>query len=264
MENDLDGIDVSEEKILIVDDESFIRVTFSRLLEKRNYPVFTADNGIRALEMMEKVEPSVVLLDINMPQMSGLECLSLIKNKDPNVQVIMISAVDDITTGVDAIKKGALDFIVKPVKSKKLFGAVENAITKKRSLTKFDTFTTTYVMLLKEGGLVMYKKTVREDLNLDDDTFGGMFTAVKMFISDSLSVEGNLKNIKKGDHNILIEEGIGFYLIVIGKGEDVEPAISKMKEIVNRLSTDFGDIISNWAGDEIEIEGLNELMLTLE
>lgn len=122
-------------KILVVDDESSIRRTLKDILEFEKHEVLLAPNGMEALDYYRDEEFDVVLLDIKMPEIDGMEVLEkmmLIRD----VPVIMISGHGTIETAVEAIKKGAYDFIVKPPDLNRLLITVRNAVEKKDLVTQ--------------------------------------------------------------------------------------------------------------------------------
>jgi len=117
-------------KLLVVDDESSIRRTLKEILEFEKYEVDLAANGMDALDLV-KVHPfDAILLDIKMPEMDGMEVLEKIQ-QITDCPVVMISGHGTIETAVEAIKKGAYDFIVKPPDLNRLLITVRNAIDKK-------------------------------------------------------------------------------------------------------------------------------------
>lgn len=103
-------------RILVVDDDTAFCHNIARLLQNRGYPVQTAFNGAAALKQLKQSggEIKVVLLDIRMPEMDGLETLQRIKSLFPEVQVIILTGCADVDYGVQAIRDGAFDFLVKP------------------------------------------------------------------------------------------------------------------------------------------------------
>ncbi len=121
--------------ILVVDDESSIRRTLKEILEFEKYEVHLAANGKDALDMAREVPFDVILLDIKMPEMDGMEVLDALQ-KFSESPVIMISGHGTIETAVEAIKKGAYDFIVKPPDLNRLLVTVRNAIDKKDLVTE--------------------------------------------------------------------------------------------------------------------------------
>ncbi len=117
-------------KILVIDDESSIRRTLKEILEFEKYEVDLAANGMDGLELAKAATHDVILLDIKMPEMDGMEVLDALQ-KFNDSPVIMISGHGTIETAVEAIKKGAYDFIVKPPDLNRLLITLRNAIDKK-------------------------------------------------------------------------------------------------------------------------------------
>jgi len=114
--------------ILIVDDESSIRMALQGILEDEGYRVTMANDGLDALSALQKEIPDLVLLDIWMPRLDGLETLQRVKELYPDLAVVMISGHGTIETAVKATKLGAFDFIEKPLSLEKVLVTVHNAI----------------------------------------------------------------------------------------------------------------------------------------
>ncbi|MDZ7341303.1 MAG: sigma-54 dependent transcriptional regulator [candidate division KSB1 bacterium] len=117
-----------KERILIVDDEEVLTLGYSKCLQKVGYEVKTANSGEDALEMLQKELFDLVLLDIRLPQMSGLEVLEKALAIDPNLIVIMITAHGSVQSAVDAMKKGAYDYLMKNFDHDELRQAVRKAL----------------------------------------------------------------------------------------------------------------------------------------
>ncbi|PKK91466.1 MAG: hypothetical protein CVV64_06845 [Candidatus Wallbacteria bacterium HGW-Wallbacteria-1] len=100
--------------ILVVDDHKSVRWAFEKALSKEGYEVFLAENGLEALEIFEENRPEIVILDIKLPKMDGMEVLCRIKELSPETIVIIITAHGDMQTTIEAMKIGAYDFIYKP------------------------------------------------------------------------------------------------------------------------------------------------------
>jgi two-component system, chemotaxis family, chemotaxis protein CheY len=116
-------------KVLIVDDLAFIKLIIRDILEKRGFEVIgEASNGIEAVEMYTKIKPDVVLMDITMPRMDGIQALSKIVSIDSHAKVIMCSALGQQKLIIQAIKLGAKDFIVKPFKAERIIGAIKKTL----------------------------------------------------------------------------------------------------------------------------------------
>lgn len=102
-------------RILVVDDEPEVCNMLKKFLTKKGHEVYTALNGEDALSVVKEERPHVVLLDIIMPKMDGIECLKQIRELDKEVGVIMITAVKQEEVGKQALKLGAFDYITKPL-----------------------------------------------------------------------------------------------------------------------------------------------------
>ncbi len=114
-------------KILVIDDERSIRNTLKDILGFEGYGVEVTENGLLGLELIKNTDFDLVLCDIKMPQMDGLEVLEKILEIKPETTVVMISGHGNIDTAVEAIKKGAFDFIVKPLDLNRLLITIRNA-----------------------------------------------------------------------------------------------------------------------------------------
>ena len=119
-------------KILIVDDEPVIRATLREILEYEKYEVEEAGDAKKALEEIEKQEFKVILSDIKMPVMNGIEFLEELQKKENDIPVIMITGHGDVDTAVEALKKGAFDFIQKPLDLNRLLVSVRNAFEREQ------------------------------------------------------------------------------------------------------------------------------------
>ena len=122
-------------KVLIVDDERAIRYSLKEILEMENYQVETAENGLEGLQKAQKEKYDAIFCDIKMPEMDGTEMLSKVIAEGIETPVVMISGHADISTAVDAIKKGAFDFIEKPLDLNRILITLKNA-TDKAQLVK--------------------------------------------------------------------------------------------------------------------------------
>ncbi len=123
-------------KILIVDDEASIRKTLREILEFEKYQVDEATDGLDCLVKLKQTEYDVVIMDIKMPKMDGMEALERVQLLVPDTPVIMISGHANIDTAVDAVKKGAFDFISKPPDLNRMLITVRNAMDKSSLITE--------------------------------------------------------------------------------------------------------------------------------
>jgi two-component system, NtrC family, nitrogen regulation response regulator NtrX len=123
-------------RILIIDDEKAIRKTMREILEYESYQVEEAENGVDGLNLLREEDFDVALLDIKMPKMDGLEVLDTLLKEKIDVPVIMISGHATVDIAVDAVKKGAFDFISKPPDLNRLLITIRNAMDKSTLITE--------------------------------------------------------------------------------------------------------------------------------
>lgn len=123
-------------KILVIDDERSIRNTLKDILEYEKYDVDLAEDGIKALEKVKTAEYDIILCDIKMPGMDGIEVLEKLGEITPDTPVVMISGHGNIDTAVDSIKKGAFDYIEKPLDLNRLLITIRNAMDKSSLVTE--------------------------------------------------------------------------------------------------------------------------------
>ena len=116
-------------KVLIVDDAAFMRMMLKDILVKNGYEVLgEAENGLKALEKYKELNPDLVIMDITMPEMDGIEAVKEIKKANPSAAVIMCSAMGQQSMVIEAIQSGAKDFIVKPFQADRIIEAVRKVI----------------------------------------------------------------------------------------------------------------------------------------
>lgn len=115
--------------ILICDDAAFMRMMIKDILTKNGYNIAgEAENGLRAIEKYNETKPDLVLMDITMPELDGIQALKKIKETDPNACVIMCSAMGQQAMVIEAIQSGAKDFIVKPFQAERVLEAVKKVV----------------------------------------------------------------------------------------------------------------------------------------
>ena len=119
-------------KILIVDDEDEFRDLTIRRLKKRDLQCEGAENGEKALELIRKGDFDVVLLDVKMPGMDGVEVLQEIKRMKPLLEVVMLTGHASVESGIDGMKLGAFDYLMKPIELDPLLEKLKDAYEKKR------------------------------------------------------------------------------------------------------------------------------------
>ncbi len=123
-----------EAHILVVDDEGAIRYSISKTLQRLGYQVHTAETGEEALEMMQRQEYDVVLTDIRMPGLSGVELLARIKEQAPDAVVILLTGYASLETAIESLRLGAHDYLVKPSSSQDIRNSVAEGLERARNL----------------------------------------------------------------------------------------------------------------------------------
>lgn len=118
-------------KILIIDDEKLVRESFAVYLEDSNFQVFQAENGLQGIELCRQVLPELILCDLRMPELDGLDVLATITQEFPETPIIMVSGMGSISDALKAIKLGAWDYLSKPIED---MAALEHAV--KQSLER--------------------------------------------------------------------------------------------------------------------------------
>ena len=115
--------------ILVCDDAAFMRMMIKDILTKNGYTVVgEAENGAKAVEKYAELKPDLVLMDITMPEMDGIQALKKIKEADPSATVIMCSAMGQQAMVIESIQSGAKDFIVKPFQADRVLEAVRKVV----------------------------------------------------------------------------------------------------------------------------------------
>ncbi|MDQ7786032.1 MAG: response regulator [Thermodesulfovibrionales bacterium] len=118
-------------KVLLVDDEVEFASALAERLQMRNYEVRTASNGLEAMALFHESTPDVVLLDLKIPGMDGLEILSNIKKFDPTIEVLMLTGHGDVASVQKGMQSGVLEYIMKPIDIDELTSKIDRARKKK-------------------------------------------------------------------------------------------------------------------------------------
>jgi two-component system alkaline phosphatase synthesis response regulator PhoP len=127
-------VNAEDAYVLVVDDEGAIRYSISKTLQRVGYQVHTAENGEKALEMMEHQDYDVVLTDIRMPGISGVELLARIKEIAPDAVVILLTGYASLETAIESLRLGAHDYLVKPSSSQDIRNSVAQGLERAKNL----------------------------------------------------------------------------------------------------------------------------------
>ncbi len=118
--------------LLIVDDEQEFREMTIKRLNKRDFCCYGAENGEEALEQVDQKDIDVVLLDVKMPGMDGIMTLKEIKRMKPDIEVVMLTGHASVESGIDGMRLGAFDYLMKPIELEPLIEKLKEAYEKKR------------------------------------------------------------------------------------------------------------------------------------
>jgi len=149
-------------KILIIDDEASIRRTLKEILKFEKYAVDVAEDGLKGLEAAKKNTYDVIFCDIKMPQMDGVEVLETLKQESVPSPVIMISGHGNIETAVDTIRKGAYDFIEKPLDLNRILVTIKNALDKSNLVEETVVLKKKVKKLSKSSNIIGESKAIDE------------------------------------------------------------------------------------------------------
>ena len=195
----------SKATILITDDEKSIRNALKEILEFENYVTLEAENGEEALKVVEKENVNLVMLDIKMKGMDGIEVLEQLKKIKPEIPVIMISGHGTIKIAVEATKNGAFDFLEKPPDLNRLLTSVRNA--------------------LKSGQLIQENREIRKELHGSTDIIGESPAIIK--------VKKMIEKVAASNSRVLItgENGTGKELVARAIHEKSNRASKKFVDV---------------------------------
>jgi len=180
------------EKILLVDDEVGLRKVLGLSLEDRGFQVETASSGHEALDIVSRWRPDIVLTDIKMPGMDGLDLLKSLKNDDPDVEIIMITGHGDIDLAIESLKFDATDFITKPIDDTILDIALKRAQERISMRCQIKAYTENLERLVEEKSRQLVQ---RERLAAMGETVAGLAHAIKNI---SGGLKGGVFVVEKG------------------------------------------------------------------
>jgi DNA-binding NtrC family response regulator len=173
------------EKILVVDDEEAIREVVSTLLDAQGYRCTVRANGRLALEAFRNDTFDLVLSDIVMPEMDGLKLLGELRKEDPDVPVIMVTAMHDISIALEAIRAGAYDYILKPFEKDQLHLSVRRALEHRRLVMENRTYQSDLEHLVAERTqqLSIALQDLEQSYDYTLEALGGMMRRPKAIAS---------------------------------------------------------------------------------
>jgi len=193
-----------DKTVLFVDDEKDICDVLSISLSDLGYKVYTAENGQEALRIIQEINPPIVLTDIRMPVMDGIELLRRIKLQNPETEVIMVTGHGDMDLAIESLKHEATDFIVKPIKDEALEIALKRALERISLRRQLREYTENLEELVQEKSA---KLVQAERLAAVGETIAGLSHAIKNIAG---GLEGGTFVLEKGielDNKDYISQG---------------------------------------------------------
>ena len=190
-----------EKTILLVDDELDIREVLSLSLSDMGYQVYEAENGDQALRIFKEVRPAIVLTDIKMPGMDGIELLEKVKHENPEAEVIMITGHGDMDLAIKSLKYEATDFITKPINVNALEIALQRAIERILIRQKLREYTENLENLIREKTeLQSHLASLGLMIGSISHSIKGLLTGLDggMYLLDSGFAKDNQNRIKEG------------------------------------------------------------------
>ena len=199
---------MSKTKLLIVDDEEAIREVVSTLLEGLGYECASVSNGRLAKEFLLQHSVDLILSDMVMPEMDGLNLVEWLRNAEPDIPVIMVTAMHDISTALEAIRRGAYDYILKPFEKDELFLSVRRALERRRLVLENRNYQRNLEKLVEERTAQLQGALEQLERSYDDtlEALGGALD-----LKDA-ETEGHCKRVTA-------------FTIAIAKTMGVEPAL---------------------------------------
>jgi len=141
---------VEPKRVLVVDDEEAIREVVTTMLEGQGFECVAVCNGREAQEQVRKAPPDLILSDMIMPEMDGVRLLDWVRQYDPDIPVIMVTAIHDISTALEAIRRGAYDYILKPFEKDQLYHSVGRALQHRMLISENRNYQRNLEVLVEE------------------------------------------------------------------------------------------------------------------
>ena len=184
--------------VLIVDDEVLIRKSLSKVLRARGYHVETASTGAEGLERMDGTRPQVMILDMRLPDTDGQSVLRRVRQLDPLLQVIVITAFGDVQSAVDAMKLGACDFLRKPYEMEDIILATESAGRNFRQASQLDLYRRRAWEAYTGEEIIGHSGPMRDVRELIDKVYeGSALSLVLQALSASKASPADLAEVRK-------------------------------------------------------------------
>ncbi len=250
--------------ILVADDEEHIRDILRHHLENEGFNVITSENGEEAIDALNENDISLAITDLKMPKVDGFGVVEYVKKHCSFLPVIVLTGYVDIEMAVTAMKKGCFDYITKPIKRDELMDVVRDALSKMKTERAQQEFKIAEIYLLRDDGAVMFHEKMALHSEMGNEIFGFMLTVIKTLVKDSLWSENGLGGLEHADFRVLIEEGDGYFLTVIGQGSDMKPVQEIMRKTVENINLRYSDAINQFDGSTEVFKGMESAFVHLK
>ncbi len=188
-------------KLLIIEDEKITRVSLANILTKENFEVYTAEDGEVGINLFNQTSPEIVLTDLRLPKVNGLDILKHVMEKDPKCKVILITAFATVETAVTALKIGAYDYLTKPFSPEKLLSILKNireiqsVIDENKALKNRLTFLENKSIVGSSTVMQKLRNTISQIASNDSTVLiEGESGTGKEVVAKALHLQGNRKN----------------------------------------------------------------------
>src|SRR4030066_1357817 len=254
------------DKIIIIDDEEVVLDSCTQILQGRNYDVSTAPDGLQGLKLVEEIKPDLVFIDLKMPGMPGLEVLEQIHNQDNTIVTIVITGYATVDSAVEAMKKGAYDFLPKP------FTPDEFRLITKRGLERRNLVVETITLrrekeMLRENFAAIVSHELKSPLGAVQQNLFALSGELAGKLSESQNAKFERMKVRIDDLIKLINSWLRVYSVDISKIKEnftviaVPALITKALESVEphavrkdiRLITSIDEGICPIEGDETSL-----------
>ena len=190
---------MAKPKILVIDDEPDIQDALKMILEYEGYRPLLALSGQEGIHLIEEEQPDVIFLDIKMPNMDGSEVFEVLKKQGMVSPVVMISGHASISTAVDFIKRGAFDFLEKPLERERLLVVLRNAIEKKKLMEEYHDLKLQFEEKFRMIGESEAMKRLRETISKAAPTNSTVLIREKVEPEKNLSRAPFIENSSRSD-----------------------------------------------------------------
>ncbi len=262
--------------ILVVDDDETLRTEMGSLLRDSGYVVSLAADGPEALQRLALGDIDVVLLDLVLPGMTGLEVLRAGHAAHPTITFIMITGYGHVKTAVEAMKAGAADFVVKPFdfdSLERMLQGLNDKLHARRELARLlesappsdpvpqGTDVIAVLLTYMDGTLIGSRTRAGEAVG-DQDLLAGTLSLIQNFMRTSFPLlrGESLRTIVQGRYRLLIDSGEWTYLIVVVHGAEAPDLRAAMHAERDRFEQENRERLEHWSGRAREVVGLDRLL----